>query len=469
MDVQYSVESPMETVSCPILYTLRSPSIINHTNKYYQDSRNHLHFLPLFSPTFPRNISFRGKNVQFNRFTASSSLSTSRFHQDPSQELAILLEVEGVLMDVYRLGNRQGFNVAFQKLGLDCANWTEPVYLDLVRKSAGDEERMLILYFNRIGWPTSLPTSEKGTFIKNVLLEKKNALDDFVMSKNLPLRPGVEDFIDDAYKEGIPVVILTAYSKSGDKIARSIIEKLGNDRTSKIKIVGNEEVEQSFYGQLALGKGVSSGLDEQLAKEARKAASAEKQRIAEEVASLLKLSVEINSSSTESLQKIVAALRAGAEYAEVPVYHCVLIAGSQSGIAGAKRIGMPCVVLRSRSGAKLLKSTIFGSKWELLFRLWRGPNVVQKLRLVKEDLVWLCRILEEASTKNRRRKFVSVFHGRERSLRVWRRLNDAGEYVKVEEGIGDRCHVTPQIPPSTETWNMTGQKTTKMESNGLYN
>lgn len=26
-------------------------------------------------------------------------------------------------------------------------------------------------------------------------------------------------FIDDAYNEGIPVVILTAYSKSGDKIA----------------------------------------------------------------------------------------------------------------------------------------------------------------------------------------------------------------------------------------------------------
>lgn len=78
-------------------------------------------------------------------------------------------------MDVYHLGNRQAFNVgaeekvtffmlletwnqyfiqtitnsfgirvtefesfffdvsAFQKLGLDCANWTEPIYLDLVR------------------------------------------------------------------------------------------------------------------------------------------------------------------------------------------------------------------------------------------------------------------------------------------------------------------------------------------------
>ncbi|XP_057971636.1 uncharacterized protein LOC131160220 isoform X3 [Malania oleifera] len=257
-----------------------------------------------------------------------------------------------VLMDLYRLGNCQAFNVAFQKLGLDCANWTEPIYFDLVRKSSGDEERMLILFFNRIGWPTSLPTSEKGTFMKSVLREKKNALEEFVMAKSLPLRPGVEDFIDDACNEGIPVVILKAYCKNGDKIARSIIEKLGKERLSKTKIVGNEEVEQSLYGQLVLGKGMSSGLDEQLAMEAKKAASAEKQRIAKEVASVLKLSVDIDTSSTESSQKIVAALRAGAELAEVPVFNCVLIAGSQSGLAGAQRVGMPCIVVRSSSTSR---------------------------------------------------------------------------------------------------------------------
>jgi len=52
---------------------------------------------------------------------------------------------------------------------------------------------------------------------------------------------------------------------------RSVVEKLGHDRISKVKIVGKEEVEGSLYGQLVLGKGVSSSLDEQLAKEARKA------------------------------------------------------------------------------------------------------------------------------------------------------------------------------------------------------
>lgn len=52
---------------------------------------------------------------------------------------------------------------------------------------------------------------------------------------------------------------------------RPIIERLGKDRMSKIKIVGKMEVEESFYGQLVLGKGVSSSLDEKLISEARKA------------------------------------------------------------------------------------------------------------------------------------------------------------------------------------------------------
>ncbi|GKV44275.1 hypothetical protein SLEP1_g51471 [Rubroshorea leprosula] len=337
---------------CSILYTLRfsSNTVASNTNRLYNETYPHRNstsicLFPSFSSAFLRNCNFPGKSLRVSGFSVLSSPSNPH-DQNPSPELAVLLEVDGVLMDAYRLGNRQAFNLAFQKLGLDCANWTEPVYLDLLRKSSGDEERMLIFYFNRIGWPTSLPTSEKGAFVKSVLREKKNALEE-LMSTSLPLRPGAVDFIDDAYNKGITVVILTSYSKSGDKVARSIVEKFGHERLSKVKIIGNEEVERSFYGQLVLGKAMSSDLDEQLAKEAREAASAEKQKIAKEVASMLKLSVDLDTTSAESLQKIVATLRAGAEFAGVPVYNCVLIAGSRSGVSGAEQIGMPCVVLRS--------------------------------------------------------------------------------------------------------------------------
>ncbi|ONI11427.1 hypothetical protein PRUPE_4G106200 [Prunus persica] len=267
----------MEFASCSILraqpfstFILPANAINTHLCASWPSSKHNLSLaLPFFS-TFPRNSTFPGKCQHCDRFTAFSSISGSQ-DQNPSQKLAVLLEVDGVLMDAYRLGNRQTFNAAFRKLGLDCASWTEPVYLDLLRKSAGDEEKMLNLYFNRTGWPSSLPTSEKASFVKKVLQNKKIAMDEFLMSESLPLRPGVEEFIDDAYNEGIPVVILTAYSKSGDEIARSIAERLGQERISKLKIVGDKEVDQSLYGQLANSNEFSSGMDEQLAKEAIKA------------------------------------------------------------------------------------------------------------------------------------------------------------------------------------------------------
>uniref|UniRef100_A0A3Q7F1W9 Uncharacterized protein n=1 Tax=Solanum lycopersicum TaxID=4081 RepID=A0A3Q7F1W9_SOLLC len=399
----------IERASCPVLNTLRFCT--KNSSKLYNFPRKHLQF-PSF---FPRNFnSINGKLYTHGLFLNSSSSFSNTTQETPSQKLALLLEVEGVLMDVDRLGNRQAFNTAFRKLGLDCANWSQPVYQDLVKYDVYE-----------IGWPTSLPTSEKETFMKTVLREKwlmviielqidvrtqnnitdkRIALDELVMSKTLPLRPGVEEFIDEACEEGVPVVMLTAYCKSGEKQYfpfyptsvillhlpvkkpvlvsshkklgcfdvkesayilpiigkvtsslihyRSIIEKLGNDKMAKIKIIGTEEVKRSAYGQLVLGEGVASDLGEQLAKEARKAVSAEEQRIAKEVASILKLTVDIDTTSSEGLQNVVAALRAGAEYADVPVHNCVLVSGSLSGVAGAERIGMSCVVVRSSSTAR---------------------------------------------------------------------------------------------------------------------
>lgn len=46
---------------------------------------------------------------------------------------------------------------------------------------------------------------------------------------------------------------------------------LGEERLPNVKVIGDNEVEQSMYGQLVLGKGVSSSLEEQLVKEVKKA------------------------------------------------------------------------------------------------------------------------------------------------------------------------------------------------------
>ncbi|KAK1277511.1 hypothetical protein QJS04_geneDACA017552 [Acorus gramineus] len=284
---------------------------------------------------------------KLRRFSLSCSSSSDVAGSKLAPPLAVLLEVDGdgVLVDTYRSGT-------FQKLGLDCANWTEPIYMDLLSKCISCCLYGLNFFCVQIGWPSSLPTNEKEAFIKSVLEKKRIALDEYVLTKSMRLWPLVWVFIDDAINGGVPVVILSAYSKLGDELARSFIHKLGFEQMEKVKIVGKEEVEGSFYGQLVLGEGVSSSLDEQLAKEARRMASTEKQKIAKEVASMLKLSVDIDTTSSESFQKIVAALRAAAEFAGLPVENCVLIAGSQSGVLAAERIGMPCVVLRSSLTAR---------------------------------------------------------------------------------------------------------------------
>ncbi|GAB4829466.1 hypothetical protein Ancab_019138 [Ancistrocladus abbreviatus] len=324
-----------------------SPTLKATSNRSAQRTqKTHLYSLAANPSTSSTKLNFRPQTPHLSQFIVRCSFHTSS-ENSSSEELAVILQVDGVLMDAYRFGNRQAFNVAFQKLGLDCANWTEPIYCDLFRKAAGDEERMLVLYFNRIGWPTSLPTNEKETFMKSVMREKKKAVDEFIMSKILPLRPGIEKFIDDACYEGIPVVVLTASSELGEEIARTIVEKLGHERIAKIKIVGDEEVGKSLYSRLVLGQASFSGLGEELASEANKAVAAEKQRVAEEVASMLKLHVDINAGSAESMEKMVAALRAAAENAGVPARNCVLITGTHSGAAAADRIGMPCIVLRS--------------------------------------------------------------------------------------------------------------------------
>ncbi|CAM8981769.1 unnamed protein product [Rhodiola kirilowii] len=263
-------------------------------------------FLPSFSAAAPISCKWNRTASRFNRFAHSSSTS-DRFSSFP--DFALLLEVEG--------------------------------------KSGGDEGKMVMMYFNKIGWPTSLPTSEKAAFVKSVLQGKKNSMDDVLTSESSPLRPGVEDFIDDAYDEGIPLVILTTHGKSGEKVASSVVGKLGTERSSKVKFVGHEEAEKSLYGQLVSSKMLSSDSSDQLATEALKAVSAEKQRVAEDVAALLKVKVDIDTTSTESLQKVVVALRAGAELAGVPVQNCIFIAGSQIGVAGAECVGIPCVVVRS--------------------------------------------------------------------------------------------------------------------------
>ncbi|XP_002988169.2 CBBY-like protein [Selaginella moellendorffii] len=281
-----------------------------------------------------------------------------------ASDMAVFLEIDGVVADLHRHGHRQSFNVAFQRLGLDCANWTEPVYLDLLRQAGSDETQMLTTFFDRIGWPMSLPTNEKDTFVRKLMESKQHELETLAASDAIPIRPDLTSFVDEAMGELVPVVFISSYSKSGERVARLLLDKLGMERLDYIKIVGSHEVESSAYGQVVLGLGVSSSPDELLATEVAKAVSSEKQRLASEVASTLKLKVDLDTTSSVLLKTTIAALRAAAETAGVPIDRGILLAGAYLGTEAASRISLPCVVVRSSLTARaefpLARATLEG-------------------------------------------------------------------------------------------------------------
>jgi beta-phosphoglucomutase-like phosphatase (HAD superfamily) len=67
---------------------------------------------------------------------------------------------------------------------------------------------------------------------------------------------------------------------------------------------------------------------------------------------MLKLSVEVDTNFSEMSKKVIASLRAGVEYTGMPVQSCILVAGGQTGVLAAERIGMPCIVIRSSSTSR---------------------------------------------------------------------------------------------------------------------
>ncbi|TQD84479.1 hypothetical protein C1H46_029959 [Malus baccata] len=80
----------MDAASCSILRAQPFSS----TARFFAFPKNNPNLVPSFSSTFPRNSTFPGKCLHFDRFAAFSSLSSAQ-DQNPSQELAVLLEVDG--------------------------------------------------------------------------------------------------------------------------------------------------------------------------------------------------------------------------------------------------------------------------------------------------------------------------------------------------------------------------------------
>ena len=160
------------------------------------------------------------------------SSSESNEHNTP---LAVILECDGAVVDVHD-GHRVAFNRAFEELSHSCVNWTPPIYYDLLRLGDGTGEGMVKTYYEMTGWPMMLPTKERAIFATKVHNKKCEIMAKMATRGEIPLRPGVTEFIDDALADCAKLVLLSGTASCPeDSILSSAMFNLGPSRSSKIQ------------------------------------------------------------------------------------------------------------------------------------------------------------------------------------------------------------------------------------------
>ncbi|KAL4437025.1 hypothetical protein ABPG75_004164 [Micractinium tetrahymenae] len=150
----------------------------------------------------------------------------------------LLIECDGALIDAHVEGHRVAFNRAFSEIGHDCTNWTPAVFYDLMRLGDGTGEGVIAAYYQIRGWPMMLASSERGAFLKKVHAMKVRILREMAKKGEIPLRPGVPEFLDDALADGarVAVVACTA-SVPDDGLVSNAMLNLGPNRAFQLRVV----------------------------------------------------------------------------------------------------------------------------------------------------------------------------------------------------------------------------------------
>lgn len=153
---------------------------------------------------------------------------------------ALLFDCDGVIAETERDAHRVTFNQAFREKGIDkSVEWDAGLYGELLRIGGG-KERMTGYFNQNNNWPDFVKEEDRVEFIKGLHALKTSMFKGLVESGAVPLRPGVQRLIDDAFANDIKVAVCS--TSNVDAVTTIVRTLLGEERLAKIPIYAGDMV-----------------------------------------------------------------------------------------------------------------------------------------------------------------------------------------------------------------------------------
>ncbi|KAF5832590.1 hypothetical protein DUNSADRAFT_11462 [Dunaliella salina] len=276
---------------------------------------------------------------------------------------ALLLELDGAVVDLHSDGHRVAFNKAFESLGFECVNWPVHVYNDLLGRGDGTPEGFIAAYFEMMGWPEMMATSDRARFLTKVHEAKQEEMFKMLRSGQVPLRDRVHEVLEQAAADGAPLAFISGtQSEMADAVVFNTLNQLPASVSESVRVfqsgvVPQEEELRSCRGTQEEDSSTGSqqgSWEGQL----RSAQRGEKQKQALNFAAAFSASSSTGSSGIGIDPNLLAAplrqsvtpewLQAVSSMLGVPSSRCILLGSTSSIMEAASAARMTAVVVPRR-------------------------------------------------------------------------------------------------------------------------